>query len=404
MKKFYKRILAFLLAGTLVFPFVSCRSNTDEEQEEGISIEEDAPYSDEALAYAEQTIHTLVLYTYRKMVFDKIPENVEARLAEYAHRLCKITAASPVSEAQYRSVIDLLAQEGQGVIDELVAFRAGRSKQCEKTRALYLELTSVFGADRVASMLYDSCLLIYDARYERTMEKFEAYQYPWYQDEADALLDEKDVFEKSVGKESFSALVRCSIAMAELLSSEPGNISGSFSDAEILEVIRHLDLSEIRVDESGWKLLIPYILKRNDSTTYRAKFCKALQESGDVDQIALVMNSALELLATVTERLVPADIALLREGKREELLSSVFSRFDDRDWELFKFVTSVSFSNETYHGLAIEAYGKAYSEYLASIRQVDFDELRASVGKQEFYQNLSDYLAAICPAISYEVK
>ena len=217
------------------------------------------------------------------------------------------------------------------------------------------------------------------------------------------MLAQKEVFEKSVGEESFSALVRCSIAMAELLSSEAKEISGAFSDAEILEVLRHLELSAIQIDEDGWNLLLSWVITQNDAS-YQADFCKLLKDTGDVERIAAIMNNALELLVTVTQQLMPEDIAMLREEKREELLSSVFSRFDDRDWELFKAVTTISLSNEAYHALASEEYGVAYSEYLACIRQVTLDELRASVGEADFYQNLSDYLAAICPAMSYEVK
>ena len=85
----------------------------------------------------------------------------------------------------------LLKNDGEGVIDELLALRAGEDVGYEKTRTFYLNLTYAFGADRVASMLYEVCLLIYDAKYEQAVERFEIYQYPWYQEEADALAAEK---------------------------------------------------------------------------------------------------------------------------------------------------------------------------------------------------------------------
>lgn len=402
MKVFYKRLIPLLLAAAIVFSFVACQTAVPEEQELEIKIEEDAPYSADALEYAEQTVYSLVLYTYRKAVLDKIPEKVEDRLRDYASRICDITAAKPVTEEQYRGAIKLLADKGNGVIDELLALCTGEDTDCEKARALYLDLAGVFGSEHVASMMYDCCVLIYDARYERAVEKLEDYGYPWYQEEAEALLVEKAVFTESIGREDFSALIRCATAMAEIFSVESEEISAVFSNAEVLEVIRHLELSEIDIDENGWKLLLCYGLNQKNSS-YRAELYNMLKESGDIDRLAGVMNDSINLLVDMIERCEPEDIALLRAGKRDEFIVSVFSRFDNKEWELFKSVTSVSLANEIYSELAREEYGDDYSEYLANIRQVGFEELREKVDNEDFYQYLVDYIAGICPAISYEV-
>lgn len=85
-------------------------------------------------------------------------------------------------------------------------------------------------------------------------------------------------------------------------------------------------------------------------------------------------------------------------------MTAVFSRFDDDDWELFTSITSGSLANEKYSALAVGEYGEAYLEYLSSIEQVDVKTLRASIDDANFCQNLFNYLAAICPAISYEVN
>ncbi|MBE6530758.1 MAG: hypothetical protein E7679_01510 [Ruminococcaceae bacterium] len=402
MKIFYKRLLLLLIAATTAFSFVACQTAVPEEQELEIKIEEDAPYSAEVLEYAEQTVYSLVLYAYRQAVVDKMPEKVEDRLRDYASRICDITASEPVTEEQYRGAIKLLADNGQVVIDELLALRAGENTECEKVRELYLDLAVVFGADRVALMMYDCCVLIYDARYERAVEKLEDYGYPWYREEAEALLDEKAVFTESIGREDFSALVRCATAMAEIFSVNTDQISAAFSDAEVLEVIRHLELSEIDIDEKGWRLLLSYSLQQKNSS-YRAELYDILNESGDIDKLAGVMNGSLELLVDMIERCEAEDIALLRAGKREEFIASAFSHFDQENWELFRTVTSVSLANDSYSELAIAEYGEDYLEYLNGISHVSFDQLRAKVGTQDFYQYLVDYIAGICPAMSYEV-
>ena len=399
----YKRTLSLLLAFLLAASFVGCNREEKNEEKTGIPIQSDPPYSDALLHDAEQIIYSLVIYTYRTAVMDKITEKVEARLARYAHRLCEITAAKPIPEQAYRSVLALLERDGEGVIDELLALRAGEDVGYEKTRTFYLNLTYAFGADRVASMLYEVCLLIYDAKYEQAVERFEIYQYPWYQEEAEALAAEKQLFAQSVGKEAFSALVRSGTAMAELLVTTPEGIADTFSDAEMLEVIRHLDLSKIDITPAGWELLLSHV-PSGESGSYRSRFAAVFRESGDISRLAAVMNDAVKLLNSAKEKLTPEEIAALRAGDWDALASAVFSRFGEDDWALFASVTAISLANAQYSALAEEAYGEAYLAYVASIGTVDLSTLQASIGSEAFLQNLSNYLAGICPAIAYEVK
>lgn len=404
MNFFYGRILLFLITLSLVFSLVGCDTPSFEETVTGIQIDADSEYSNEVLNQAEQTIFSLVVYTYQKAVMEKIPPKVESRLIRYAQRICEITAANPIPEEQYRSAIALFEKDGRGVIDEWIASKNGDEIHYEKTRAFYLNLTYLFGADQVASMLYDFCIMIYDAQYERTIEKFETYQYPWYQEEAEALAAEKIIFLENIGRESFSTLVRCSTAMAELLATKDvDKISETFSDAEILEIIRHLDVSKIDIDEAGWELLLSYSFNPKEGS-YFAKLVTVFEESGDLSRLATVMNDAIILSASVMEKLMPEDIAALRTGKNDAILNSIYSRFDDDDWALFESLTSLSLANQQYSSLAGEEYGEAYWEYVAAIEKVDLSILRTSIGTAEFHQNLSSYLASICPAISYEVN
>ncbi len=403
MRLIYKKILPVCLAILLAVSLVGCGQGKKEEQTTGIQIEKDPAYITEVQSLAEETVYSLVLYAYRNAVMDKIPEKVEARLARYAHRIGEIIAKKPIPEEQYRNVIAMLGQNGEGVIDELLAAKAGEAVDYEKTRTFYLDLTYAFGAEQVASMLYDFCLFLYDARYERTLEKLEEYQYPWYQEEADALAAEKQVFVKGIKKDSFSALVRCTTAMAELLSISPEGLAASFTDAEVLEIVHHLDISQIEVTADGWELLLSYVPNGSDGS-YTAKFAAAFEESGDRSRLAAVMNDAVTLSASVIEKLTPEDIAALRAGEREALINSVFSRFDEADWNLFASLTAVPLANAQYSALAAGEYGKAYLAYLESIEDVNLSELRAVVGSAEFYQTLKNYLAALCPAISYEVN
>ena len=422
MKLFCSRVLLLLLAVLLAFPLTGCQSNTQEDPPKIIPIEEDPAYSSETLIWAEQTIFSLVLHVYRELVLATFSEKVEARLQNYAHRICQITVADPIPEERYRSVISLLEHEiktweewkksekedenpseKDGLLKELFALCKGEATTFEKLRAFYLELTYAFGAEQVASMVYDGCLLIYDARYEKTQDRFKETQYPFYQEEADAIAAEKAIFANGVQKEAFVTLFKCSTAMAELLSASLNELSGSFSDAEILDMIRRLEPSKIDITKEGWELLLSKALLWK-SSPYFAALVDVFKSSGDIGRVSAVMNDAIKLWTSVFEGLLPEDIAALRAGETEALLQSVFSRFEEEDWALFASVTSVALANEQYSALADSKYGEAYSEYLSGIKHIDIEELRAGVGSADFYQNLLNYLAGICPAISYEVN
>lgn len=400
MKKMYNRALLVLLAVSLVLPLFGCQPKAQEETLTKIPIEQDPAYSAETLLWAEQTIFAFVLYTYRTMVMDTITPKTEARLRGYATRICQIISAKPIPEEKYREIITVLTQDGKGVVSNLAAAKKGGAISYEKIRALYLELTYAFGAEHVASMVYDGFLLFYDARYERMVERLE--QYPWYQEEADAIAAEREIFVNGVQKESFATLLRCSTAMAELLSANPNGLSSVFSDTEVLETIRRLDPSKIDISDEGWELLLSYAID-SKSNLYYQSLIQVFEESGDISRVSLVMNDAVQLLASILKNLLPEDVAAIRQGDEEAVLCAVFSRFTDDDWALFTSVTSVPFANEAYSALAILQYGNAYLEYRLSIEQTDLERLRASVGKADFYQNLLNYFAGMCPAISYEV-
>lgn len=403
MKKTYKGLLLVLLALSMVFSLVSCNPEMPEEPSQKIQIEKDSAYSNETLLWAEQSIFTLVLYTYRTAVMDTITEKTENRLHSYAHRICQITATKPIPEEQYRAMITVLTQGGKGVVDELLAARKGETVSYEKARALYLELIYAFGAEHVASMVYDGLLLFYDARYEKAMERLEGYQYPWYQEEADAIAAERDILANGIQKESFATLLRCTTAMAELLGVRPGGLFGMFSDTEILEMIRRLDPAKIHISDQGWELLLSYALKTK-SSPYLESLIQVFKESGDISRLSAVMNNTVQLLASTLQALLPEDIVAIRTGEGETVLRSIFSRFNDDDWALFASVTSVSFTNEEYSALALAKYGDAYVEYFSGIEEVDVEQLRSCVGNADFYQNLLNYFARICPAIFYEVN
>lgn len=407
MKQFYKKMLALVLALLCVLSLFGCVPRKGEENKQGVSIVSDGQYSPEALARCEKEILSLMRYAYAAVSpFDAPTEKMEVRLADYSARARDITAKTPISEEAYLSMITLIAEQGESVVDEWIAFRKGEVNECAKMRRLYLSLSYICGADHVASMLYDICLLIYDIRYERTMEKYETYGYPWYAQEATALSAEKTIFSERIGCEDFSALIRCSTAFCELFSKDFQTQTEVFTDADVLVAIRSLDVEKIDVDEEGFALLLSYLVPKEQPSAdapYRAKLRYMFGESGDTERVATVMGDVFSLLFSVLQDLTTEDVAMLRSGEREGLIRAVFEKFGEEEWALFSNATSVSLSCGVYCRLAEEMYADAFLAYVAGLSSVTLEELRACVGDETFYEKLTAYLEGMCPAISYEV-
>lgn len=408
MKKYtLSKITAVFLITLLVFNLMGCaeRSNI---AKNGISIESNPPYSEKTQMYAKQTILSLARYACGKASpFDTISEKLEARLSGYANSLSAIMAQKPIDEAKYLLAMETLMRDGEGAIDELFAFDSGSFTECEKIRRLYLDLTYIFGSEYLASMLYDVSLFVYDIKYERAMEKFERYAYPWLKEEADAIALEKSVFSQGIDRENFSALIRCATAFAELFSGGINSLSDTFSDEELLEMIKTMDLDEIDIKKNGWELLISYVYQEDSlsgNSSYQEKLRYTLKSSGDGERVAEVMNEAMTLMVSVMKKLTHEDLKALREGDFETATVSIFSCFSESDWQLFSIVTAVELSNASYSSLALAEYGDSYSDYLASLKNVSFTEVYEALGEEDFYEILSDYLVEICPAISYEVN
>lgn len=407
MKKIHIKALAFLLAVSCSLCLVGCSDGKNAIVQSGIEIAEDPPYDQDVIQRAESVLLSLMRYAYRKASsLDDITQTVERRLADYAAEICAVTAKNPVSRDQYIGVIETLEREGTAAIEELLAFRDMTGSSFSHVRSLYLALSGVFGADQVASMLYDVCLVVYDMKYEKAKARFEQYGYPWYKQEADDLIRQKEEFQQSVLRKDFSALIRCATAFAELFFYESDQGSDVFLDAELLMLLQRLDTDEIGIGECGYAILMSLIVSEEApgrDAPFFAKLRYEYSRNGDNERIVAVMDDAVTLIDGILKQLTVQDIAAVRRRDYRSLAASVFSRFTEDDWTLFERVTGVMLANDAYSALSEAEYGAVYTSYLASLRTVNLHEVREAVGTDGFYECLRDYLIGICPAMAYEV-
>ena len=217
MRNIHKKALSLMLAIICLLTSVGCKDGERDVVQSGIEIADDPSYRGEVLERAESVLLSLVRYGYLSLSsLENISATVDRRIVAYAQRITALSADNPISETQYLEVIEVLEKSGEAVVDELIAFIDGGEPKLECTRDLYLVMSGAFGADRSAAMLYDVCLVVYDMEYEIAKERFDAYGYPWYEEEARELLAQKENFIDSIGREDFSALIRFATALAEV--------------------------------------------------------------------------------------------------------------------------------------------------------------------------------------------
>ena len=401
MVKYIIRVMSIVLLTVMLISMVSCNED-NENQINGIKITEDAPYSENALESARRTVRSLIENYYKSVISQNIPENMANKISIMTDRIVEITAEKPMSEDTYLDFIGELHENGDDAISEFITFKETGEGGLEKTKELYLTLSSMLGSDYVGETLYEIILYVYDYKYEDRMTKYLQYGYSYLKSEAEQLSNEKAVLVNEVGKAKFSDALRLSLAMSEIFlggAFESDKMS-SFSNKEILAFLQSLGISEMDISAEGWALFLSKVLPEYAGESYSSKLLAKIKENGDISVLKYVVLYTVDSL-NVIEKLSADDIFVIREGGKIQKLELIFSKFGDKEWENIEKIGALEFKNEEYDQIATKLYGREYEEYVNSLQPVTVEQLRLSVGEEGFYDMLTNYLATICPAFGY---
>jgi len=398
------RTAALFLVLAFVLSLVGC-NESGEGGRDGIYISDEMPYSEEALAYAEETFFSVLLHYAKQSGLQTIPEKAQARLRKTAREIAVITAENPVRESIYLSAMDEIRLRGAAVMDELSVFSLGESAPKE-TRALYLSLTQILEPALVMETFYRLLVFRYDYLYEDARAKYEQYGYVQHERLAETLLKEKTVFTEEIGKDGFSAVLSQALALSDLFASDALSKEemAAFTDAEILLFIKSLELSATEIGDAGWCLIFEKLLPKADGEALASHIFTAMRENGDYKNIAPKMNDITALIAAACERLTSDEIALLRAKDNKAVLQAVMRRFTEEDFARLEKIAEASLKKDEYHALALSFYGEDYASYAAKIQPIDLETLRASLDDATFYESLEKYIAGISPAFSYGMR
>ena len=406
-RRWFLTMVYGLIVSTVLGVFSGCnpsnRSTVD-----GIVISEETPYSESLQQHAEETIYSLLEYYYQQTTVSKLPDGLVSMLHAQSKSIVSLLGNHPIAESLYTAFLEKLSTDGKSAIDEWVLRSKGTQSTLSKTKALYLDLSSMLGADYVGEILYELCLYVYDYKYEKYLSDYAEYGYSYLYRNAQETLEEKKVFLNDIGKENFMAVVQSGVAFSDVVLGDGFTAQqvSAFTDEEILIFLRSLRLPSSTLTDAGWGLILSKILPQGEaslSDSYLIKIGKALNKGKGEDAAALasVMDEMVSLIQFALQSMDAADAALLRNGEMVSLVSSLFEKFGDKEWQSLEQVASCQLNKTAYDEIAEEAYGEDYISYKQTLQTYTIEQLKASVSTTEFYEVFKGYVASISPALSY---
>lgn len=381
-----------------------CGCNQDAQSvQSGIIISQENPHDKATEAYAETVIFSMLKYATQKKTGVSLNEKALQQLEQRAKDVQAVLANNPLDDKLYRTFMEKVEQGGKAAIDEVLADteNGGAENSFTAVKTLYLDLSSTVGVDYVGGSLYDLSVYFYQYRYDETMANYEKYGYSYLKADAEKYQAEQTALKNSVGKANFITVVKSGFVFADLLFGEglQAEQIAAFTNVEVLTFVKKLGLDTLTVNEDGWQLLLSHIIS-DEGDRYEMKLAKLLKDH-DLPEGARSVKLGIELLSNVINKLEESDVAYLREGDFTSFMQSVFQRFDEADWSLFKDVTTLNLHFENYDTLATETFGEAYVQYKENLTVFTLADLQAAVGTDNFYNVLRGYIAGISPAFSY---
>ncbi|MBE6644807.1 MAG: hypothetical protein E7612_05445 [Ruminococcaceae bacterium] len=387
----------FLCAFFLLF---SCGGKT---VKTGIDITDTKPvFSEETERKSKELFYTLLEGAYISGGMPNVTEQKAEEFREYAEQIWVATTDYHISEARYKCIIGEVSENK----DKFISLLSGAAQDKDALREVYYSLTAG-GSDYAGYTLYNLILLGMEISYSQSMERYEKYGYGYLLDEAERISEMRRVLLEQIGANNFSSVVRLGITASELFFGGAFDGTGAvdFSSREILVILQRVDVESINISENGYRFLLSLLTPDSsaEGLSLSERILVRADENGDLDKFAALADDFLKLVISVQAELTDADAEMLKNEKMSELVLSIFSKFEDGDWQIFEEIFSTDISYGDYEAVFLEEYGEDFENYSSSSFEVTLDELKASVGSDKFITELEGYLGGVSPVLSYRL-
>lgn len=405
--KILKSFVVFALCACLLAQLSACATNKKTVQN-GIEVlpAESVNYSNDDKQLALETLTELFTKVYKKFVSNPKPEKL-AVLQEHASQIKSVIEKENLSKNDYRAVFLSLKDNSDAYADAIAAINNGGGiKDTQTLKSALSLLSSIIGVDKCASIFYESAIYYYDATHKKLLAEYEKYGYGYKLEEANAALSDKQILQNGITKQNFIPVVKLAFLLSELFlgGAFDSPLLESFSENEILILLKTPNFTTLNISTDGWQLLIKLFSKLFAlSSLQNSVFLKA-STNGDLAQIAGKLNDAVKLFCATQERFNEQSVSVVIGGNTEQIIKHCFSNFDGLSWTLFEKITTLNLNNEEYNQEGVSWHGAAYTDYLSTLPTVTLNDLKAAANSddgEQFTYLLKNYFAGICPAFFY---
>ena len=403
MARNFSRFLSAVLFVSLVFLLFSCSGR--EIVKDGIDISnEKIAFSKETEEKSKDVFYSILEGAHIAGGVPSIPPKKAEELRSLAEDIWKITVDYEISEAQYSKIIS----ETEKNKESFIALFTDSNPSLDAFKSVYRSLSSGGSPDYAGHTLYNLLLFGMNYKYGKQMERYEKYGYLYLLEEAETIKEQKNLLESEIGAENFSAATRISVMGAELFfgGAFEGAAVESFSDREIVTILKRVDIESLSISSKGYKFFFSLCVGDavDGESTFAEKILYTANKNSDLDRLAAVANDFLKLVIAAQSALVDSDARFLKNAEYSALISSVFAKFSDAEWTTFASICETELDYNSYESIFLEEYGADFADYCNSVGEAyTLSELRTSIGNDDFLEKMEGYLAGISPVLSYRI-
>lgn len=358
----------------------------------GIEVQPSPPvtYSQQCISDLQDSLRAFISdYVRHNYGEDALTQTMLERVDEYADGISQVVLDTGMPQDGVYALVDLAESRGEELFTALSP---------RELAALYVALSDAVGSRYADALMYGASLYYYQVNYESDMRRYEEYGYSYLLERAQECARERADIEQYVGERNFGRVLAAVYALGSITDGVGGGLD-SVTDGELLSIIQMQDFSDISVAQQGWRALAGFFGRIGQNTFFGA-FLNSAAEQGELSVVSSSLSGLLPVFGDFIDCLTEGDMAALRVGNVRKMTTAVFARFSPEQFERFISVWDISLAG-SYEDVALEFFGEEYLRYSQSVATYSAEQLRSSVGTENFFEILEGYIAGKVPCLAY---
>ncbi len=361
--------------------------------------EEPLQYSEEAIAYADSVLGTLVLGIVNEISGEAVAEEDRAAISAFIEKyFARSFVDRQISEQSFVSTVGSAENSSEKIIRLVSQVYSGAALKSwyPSFKSVFSDITKDVGADTACRLLYDFTILV--LRYAGEIK------------EREDLITVAETIEKQVTETGFCESLRILYACGDVVIRTPdgGNAFEGYSSQDVVLLFKELSyrLSRVgrTVKEEGWIFILDYVaggIAQNEQG-FLSDVAGTFISSGDVKTAASYCGMMLLAVSYACEKIGLMQANALIKGNYSTFAGLMISAVRQSDVSAIDSLTGLVFKDEAY----VETLGKygleqQYEEYVAGAGYAVISDLYSSKNEAEADKNLRGWLNLRSPFLGF---